>query len=102
MGKQLLLIQGDPNVLGTLVPNLEELNLSRNLITDWMDYALICQKIPSLRILNMSKCRFSVPEDCNCPTISWLKCLILNNCNLEFDKVRDSFTLAYLALNTKD
>lgn len=101
LGTQCVLLesmQGDPDVLEALVPNLEELNLSRNLISDWMDYAFICQKIPSLRILHASRCRFSVPDDSECPTVACLTSLILNNCNLEFYKVREPLMCSTVVL----
>lgn len=69
------------------MPNLEELNLSSNLISSWNEFARILQLIPSLQILNISRSRLIVPNTKNCPTVVGLKCLVLNSCKIKFKEV---------------
>ncbi|KAJ6295169.1 hypothetical protein OIU76_023135 [Salix suchowensis] len=45
---------GSPNEISNIVPNLKELDLTGNLLSEWKDVGTICEQLPSLVALNLS------------------------------------------------
>ncbi|KAL9267953.1 Tubulin-folding cofactor E-like protein [Drosera capensis] len=45
---------GSPNEISKFVPNLKELDLTGNLLSDWKDVGAICEELPALAALNLS------------------------------------------------
>ncbi|KAL9248889.1 Tubulin-folding cofactor E-like protein [Drosera capensis] len=45
---------GPPNEISKIVPNLKELDLTGNLLSDWKDVGAICEELPALAALNLS------------------------------------------------
>ncbi|GMH33419.1 hypothetical protein BSKO_01253 [Bryopsis sp. KO-2023] len=80
---------GDAEELETLVPNLEELDLSCNLVSSWLDAAKMVEWLPSIKLLNLSRNLFVIPKFQDCPTVTRLKSLVLNNCSINFGQILD-------------
>lgn len=80
--------------LSKLLSNLEEMNLSYNLIREWNTVSNIVFNLPKLRTLTLSGNLFLKPEECvKLPEAdekllsSSLEVLILNECQLNWKQV---------------
>ena len=58
----LQIFQGGEGEVAALVPNLEELDLSENLITEWRTVAKIACQLCELEVLNLCSNRLSLPH----------------------------------------
>ncbi|XP_075211361.1 tubulin-binding cofactor E isoform X2 [Lycorma delicatula] len=56
-------VGGDPNELKELCPNIREMDLSKNLLSDWFEVAGITKQLNSLTILNLSENILRAPAD---------------------------------------
>ncbi|KAI9919688.1 hypothetical protein PsorP6_017685 [Peronosclerospora sorghi] len=77
--------------LEALVPNLTELDLSRNLFTKWTDILAVVRELPRLETLILSGNRFTLEEESgredNTVRFEHLKVLVLNQTLLSWDQV---------------
>ncbi|KNA11667.1 hypothetical protein SOVF_133110 [Spinacia oleracea] len=68
---------GTPSQISSVVPNLKELDLTGNLLSDWKDIAAVCQELPLLSTLNLSNNMMS--RDATClPILTNICVLVLN------------------------
>ena len=58
----LQIFQGGEGEVGALVSNLEDLDLSENLITKWRTIVKIACQLSQLEVLNVSSNRLSLPH----------------------------------------
>ncbi|EEF36877.1 tubulin-folding cofactor E [Ricinus communis] len=77
---------GSPTDIRNLVPNLKELDLTGNLLSEWKDIGTICEQLPALAALNLSNNLMSrtIAE------LSQLKnihILVLNNTGINWTQV---------------
>ncbi|CAD7699926.1 unnamed protein product [Ostreobium quekettii] len=83
---------GPAGEVARLVPNVEELDLSDNLITSWDVVVQIARQLSRLEVLNLSKNRLSFPESQEPSHGSLLECLktlILKECDNSWGQVLD-------------
>lgn len=78
---------GDPIELGQLCPNMHELDLSKNLFTNWNTIFEICRSIEKLRRLNVSENELIVPEDIPVGILSQLSMIICGEMNLTWHDI---------------
>ncbi|CAL9038104.1 unnamed protein product [Musa banksii] len=74
------------NEINAIVPNLEELDLTGNLLSRWQDIGTLCEALPSLKILNLTNNLM----DCEIPKLLSLvsiRVLVLNNCGITWNQV---------------
>ncbi|URE36845.1 CAP-Gly domain [Musa troglodytarum] len=72
--------------INAIVPNLEELDLTGNLLSRWQDIGTLCEALPSLKILNLTNNLM----DCEIPKLPSLvsiRVLVLNNCGITWNQV---------------
>lgn len=64
--------------LGEICPNIEELDISKNLFVSWLDIVEICRQLKRLHWLNVSENRLSIPDTLsdqnNFPNLKTLIC----------------------------
>ncbi|KAL5707187.1 hypothetical protein ACHQM5_025268 [Ranunculus cassubicifolius] len=77
---------GPPEQIRTVVPNIKELDLTGNLLTDWKDVGIICQQLENLAVLNLSNNRWA--HDINqLPSLENIHVLVLNDCGISWTQV---------------
>ncbi|CAN6678796.1 unnamed protein product [Malus baccata var. baccata] len=77
---------GDPCDIRNNVPNLKELDLTGNLISDWKDVSTICEQLPDLFALNLSY--NSMAQDIiGLPHLKCIHILVLNNIGINWTQV---------------
>uniref|UniRef100_A0A1B6EEL5 Tubulin-specific chaperone E n=2 Tax=Clastoptera arizonana TaxID=38151 RepID=A0A1B6EEL5_9HEMI len=54
---------GEPNQLAEMVPNIRDLDLSKNLLPDWQIVAEITRQLPLLKTLNLSENHLNLPDE---------------------------------------
>ncbi|PKI47402.1 tubulin-folding cofactor E [Punica granatum] len=69
-----------------VVPNLQELDMTGNLLSDWKDIAILCEQLPALTVLNLSYnlMKANIPE---LPQLKHLRILVLNNTGMKWTHV---------------
>ncbi|VFQ71513.1 unnamed protein product [Cuscuta campestris] len=68
---------GDPCHIATTIPNLKELDLSRNMFYEWKDVGAICKALPALVALDLS--HNIMAHDINgMPLLNNIRVLVLN------------------------
>ncbi|KAF3434118.1 hypothetical protein FNV43_RR25221 [Rhamnella rubrinervis] len=77
---------GDPRDFGTILPNLKELDLTGNLLSDWKDVGIICKELPALSALNLSY-NLMTKEIVGMPQLKSIHILVLNNTSLKWKEV---------------
>uniref|UniRef100_R4G3X9 Tubulin-specific chaperone E n=1 Tax=Rhodnius prolixus TaxID=13249 RepID=R4G3X9_RHOPR len=76
---------GGPNELVQVCPIIKELDLARNLISNWKVVSDIAQQLPYLRLLDLSENRLSFDEDTiDCCKASFKKLLVLILSKVEY------------------
>eukprot|EP00775_Hariotina_reticulata_P004443 gene4443-4698_t len=82
---------GTPGELSAAVPNLQQLDLTDNLIGSWSTVTSICQELPKLRLINLTQNRLNLPSSLTCcqqqQQLTGLQCLVLNQCALTWQQV---------------
>ena len=76
--------------MATLMPNLEELDLLENLITEWRTVVKIACQLSQLEVLNLSGNRLSLPHSPEASPesrLDGLRRLILKNWKLSWPQV---------------
>ncbi|PON42013.1 CAP Gly-rich domain containing protein [Trema orientale] len=71
---------------GSLLPNLKELDLTGNLLSDWTDVGTICKELPTLAALNLSY-NLMASDIVGLPQLKSIRILVLNNTGVNWTKV---------------
>ncbi|KAK2394512.1 tubulin-folding cofactor E [Trifolium repens] len=77
---------GIPCELSTTVPNIKELDLSGNLLSEWKDVGIICEQLPALKALNLSYNLMSAYKS-ELPLLKNIRVLVLNNTGVDWEQV---------------
>ncbi|XP_004486440.1 tubulin-folding cofactor E-like isoform X1 [Cicer arietinum] len=77
---------GIPCHISTTVPNIKELDLSGNLLSEWKDVGTICEQLPALEALNLSHNLMS-PYKSELPLLKSIRVLVLNNTGVNWEQV---------------
>ncbi|WCJ34835.1 Tubulin-folding cofactor E [Euphorbia peplus] len=77
---------GSPTDISTLLPNLKELDLTGNLLSEWKDVGTICEQLPSLTALNLSSNLMSL-NITGLPQLKNIRILVLNNTGIKWAQV---------------
>lgn len=78
---------GPPLKLGETCPNIEELDISKNLLGSWNDILGICRQLPKLEWLNVSENLLEMPETLSNERFPNMKVLICGSMNLDWGNV---------------
>ncbi|XP_042036199.1 tubulin-folding cofactor E-like [Salvia splendens] len=77
---------GPRDKISSTLPNLKELDLTGNLLSDWNDISIICEGLPALTALNLSNDSMSPVILCM-PQLSNIRILVLNQTGVLWDQV---------------
>ncbi|KAL6297248.1 tubulin-folding cofactor E [Prunus yedoensis var. nudiflora] len=77
---------GVPCDIGTNVPNLKELDLTGNLISEWKDVSTICEQLADLFALNLSY-NLMAHDMVGLPHLKRIRILVLNNIGINWTQV---------------
>ncbi|KAI3761099.1 hypothetical protein L1987_51507 [Smallanthus sonchifolius] len=77
---------GDPNEISKTLPNLKELDLTGNLLSEWQDIDAICSGLPALTALNLTNNRMS-NDVARISHLRNLRLLVLNNVSIIWSRV---------------
>ncbi|GMJ11703.1 PFIFFERLING, TUBULIN-FOLDING COFACTOR E [Hibiscus trionum] len=77
---------GDPAEIHASVPNLKELDLTGNLISDWKDVGTICEQLPHLVALNLSN-NLMTQNMIGLPLLKGIRVLVLNSTGINWSQV---------------
>jgi hypothetical protein len=86
-----VLLQGPGGALAAAAPNLLQLDLTDNLLSNWASVAQICSELPQLRVLQLSNNRLALPSSVSRGSLQelpGLQCLVLNQCSITWQQVR--------------
>ncbi|EXB58480.1 Tubulin-specific chaperone E [Morus notabilis] len=75
-----------PCDIGTVLPNLKELDLTGNLLSDWKDVGTICKELPNLAALNISY-NLLAQDIFGLPQLKSIRILVLNYTGVNWAKV---------------
>ncbi|XP_054806442.1 tubulin-folding cofactor E isoform X1 [Prosopis cineraria] len=78
---------GIPCHINTTVPNMKELDLTGNLLSEWKDAGAICEQLPLLGTLNLSN-NFISPYASGLPLLKNIHVLVLNNTGVDWVQVQ--------------
>ncbi|PIA44248.1 hypothetical protein AQUCO_01700091v1 [Aquilegia coerulea] len=75
-----------PHQISSIVPNLKELDLTGNLLSEWTDVGSIFEQLESLAVLNLSNNHLSckIPQ---LPSPKNIRVLVLNNCGINWTQI---------------
>jgi len=77
---------GKDGEIAPYLANVTELDLSLNLLTDWLEIAMIINQIPQLKVLNVSDNRLRLHSDVGCVSCD-ICVLYLNRMDYDWSKV---------------
>ncbi|XP_047961102.1 tubulin-folding cofactor E [Salvia hispanica] len=77
---------GPRDKISSTLPNLKELDLTGNLLSDWNDISIICEGLPTLTALNLSNDSMSPVIHCM-PQLSNIRILVLNRTGVLWDQM---------------
>ncbi|CAL2235912.1 unnamed protein product [Prunus armeniaca] len=77
---------GVPCDISTNVPNLKELDLTGNLISEWKDVSTICEQLADLFALNLSY-NLMAHDMVGLPHLKCIRILVLNNIGINWTQV---------------
>ncbi|XP_077231741.1 tubulin folding cofactor E / Pfifferling (PFI) isoform X2 [Tasmannia lanceolata] len=77
---------GPPHQINAVVPNLKELDLTGNLLSEWQDVGAICQELPALEVLNLTN-NSMMHDITELPLLQNIRILVLNNCGIIWNQV---------------
>ncbi|XVE60721.1 hypothetical protein DITRI_Ditri05aG0150900 [Diplodiscus trichospermus] len=77
---------GEPAEIRAAVPNLKELDLTGNLISDWKDVGTICEQLPHLVALNLSN-NLMIQNITGLPLLKCIRVLVLNSTGINWSQV---------------
>ncbi|XP_043693544.1 tubulin-folding cofactor E-like [Telopea speciosissima] len=75
-----------PGQINAVVPNLKELDLTGNLLSDWQDVGVICEGLPALEALNLTN-NYMVKQIAGLPLLKSIRILVLNSCGITWGQV---------------
>ncbi|KVH88820.1 CAP Gly-rich domain-containing protein [Cynara cardunculus var. scolymus] len=81
---------GDPFQISKTLPNLKELDLTGNLLSEWQDVAAICSGLPALTALNLSSNTMS-HSVVGISHLTNLRILVLNNTAINWSQASNVF-----------
>ncbi|XP_008445987.2 tubulin-folding cofactor E isoform X1 [Cucumis melo] len=77
---------GDPGQIGSVLPNLKQLDLTGNLLSDWKDISTLCDQLQALVAIilsnNLLSCEISGPLQ-----LKHIRILVLNNTGITWMQV---------------
>ncbi|KAF2300614.1 hypothetical protein GH714_014502 [Hevea brasiliensis] len=79
---------GNPSDISSLVPNLKELDLTGNLISEWKDVSTICEQLPALTAVNLSDNLMS-QNITGLLQLKNIRILVLNNTGINWTQVEE-------------
>ncbi|KAK9750470.1 hypothetical protein RND81_02G199600 [Saponaria officinalis] len=77
---------GPPSQIGQVAPNLKELDLTGNLMSDWKDVAAICQELPALTALNLTNNNMA-QDVTGLPILANIRVLVLNYTGVKWTQI---------------
>ncbi|KAK6116733.1 hypothetical protein DH2020_049553 [Rehmannia glutinosa] len=77
---------GSPDHLSSTLPNIKELDLTGNLLSNWEDVGIVCEGLPALTTLNLSNNSMS-PDIISVPQLSNIRILVLNQTGVIWKQV---------------
>ncbi|XP_047342032.1 tubulin-folding cofactor E [Impatiens glandulifera] len=77
---------GPPGQLNAAVPSLKELDMTGNLLSEWMDIGAICKELPALSALNLSN-NILAHDILGFPQVKEIRILVLNSTGLSWTEV---------------
>ncbi|XP_024534249.1 tubulin-folding cofactor E [Selaginella moellendorffii] len=77
---------GPPGEISSSAPNIEELDLTGNLISDWNFVTCLCEELPRLRAVDLSYNRIDIRPEMPRPPLN-LRTVVLNYCSLSWEQV---------------
>ncbi|KAK7331245.1 hypothetical protein VNO77_25465 [Canavalia gladiata] len=77
---------GIPSHIKSTVPNMKELDLTGNLLSEWKDVGTICEQLPALKTLNLSN-NLMQPYKSELPLLKSIHVLVLNNTGVDWEQV---------------
>ncbi|KAF3790190.1 Tubulin-folding cofactor E [Nymphaea thermarum] len=77
---------GPPHAIHGVIPNLKNLDLTGNLLSQWKDVNSICEELPALEVLDLTNNRMS-HDVSGISSIRNIRILVLNNCGITWKQV---------------
>ncbi|KAE9452343.1 hypothetical protein C3L33_15756, partial [Rhododendron williamsianum] len=77
---------GPPCQISATIPNLKELDLTGNLLSDWKDVGAICEGLPALVALNLTN-NLMAHDILGLPQLRNIRVLVLNNTGIKWIQV---------------
>ncbi|XP_073013996.1 tubulin-folding cofactor E [Typha latifolia] len=77
---------GPPHQISALVPNLKELDLTGNLLSNWEDIGSLCEALSSLEVLDLTN-NIMECDVMELPSLKRIRVLVLNNCHVTWELV---------------
>ncbi|XP_042516490.1 tubulin-folding cofactor E isoform X2 [Macadamia integrifolia] len=75
-----------PDQMNAVVPNLKELDLTGNLLSDWQDVGVICEGLPALEALNLTN-NDMMKQISGLPLLKSIRILVLSSCGITWAQV---------------
>lgn len=88
---------GVPEELHDLVPNLRQLDLTGNLLSQWQDIFSLCQALASLEVLDLTNNTME-NDVVESPLLKNIRVLVLNNCGVTWELV-ENIAVPFACLN---
>ncbi|KAK7412798.1 hypothetical protein VNO78_04433 [Psophocarpus tetragonolobus] len=77
---------GIPAHINNTVPNIIELDLTGNLLSEWKDVGTICEQLPAMTTINLSNNLMS-PYKSELPLLKNIQVVVLNNTGVDWEQV---------------
>ncbi|XP_031504647.1 tubulin-folding cofactor E [Nymphaea colorata] len=77
---------GPQHAIHGVIPNLKNLDLTGNLLSQWKDVNSICEELPALEVLDLTNNRMS-HDVSGISSLRNIRILVLNNCSITWKQV---------------
>ncbi|KAI3878920.1 hypothetical protein MKX03_037317 [Papaver bracteatum] len=77
---------GSRGQINAVVPNLKELDLTGNLLSEWKDVGAICEELQVLEVLSLTH-NYMAHDVNQLPVLENIRVLVLNNCCLTWTQI---------------